>query len=334
MRTSAVRIGFIGCGGRARSHLDRFLALGGVAIAGCADPDVGAALALADRASLADRGSETPVPAFEDHRKLLRQTAPDAAAVFIPLQSHYRPTMDALQAGCHVFCDKLSTNLQEASDIVSLARARDLTVGVDRPLRHCPSLVEARRRLAAGAFGPVRMVVTSVTRPDWTTCVKEGSLPAPPSAQAEGGLLATTGDDLIDVLLWTTGQRPLDVAAFPARCAAAGELAAAASIRLSDGTLVALGTWTLSPGTLFAVEYFGELGRMRASDLTLEEEPRDKPPHQIPLPTPSTTSEGNFVAAVSGLAQPACPAGQALETVRLLDAITRSAATGQIVRLV
>jgi predicted dehydrogenase len=305
-----------------------------VAIAGCADPDIKAALTLADRASLGDRGSETPVPAFDDHRELLRRTAPDAVAVFMPLQSHYRPTIDALQAGSHVFCDKLSTSLQEASDIVGLARARNLTVGVDRPLRHCPSLIEARRRLAAGSIGHVRIVFTTATRPDRATSAYEGSLPAPGSGPTAGGKPANTGDDLIDVLLWTAGQLPVEVAAFPARRDAVSELAAAATIRLSDGTLVALAISEVSPGTLFSVDYFGELGRMHATDLTFEEEPRDQPPCQVPLPAPSMTSEGNFVAAITGLAQPTCPAAEALETVRLLDAIARSAATGQIVRLV
>ena len=43
MRTSVVRIGIAGCGMAARIHLDRLLALEGVAIVGCADPDLSAA---------------------------------------------------------------------------------------------------------------------------------------------------------------------------------------------------------------------------------------------------------------------------------------------------
>ena len=62
MRTSVVRIGIAGCGLAARIHLDRLLALEGVEIVGCADPDLSAAAALADRASATSRdGSATPV---------------------------------------------------------------------------------------------------------------------------------------------------------------------------------------------------------------------------------------------------------------------------------
>ncbi len=77
--------------------------------------------------------------------------------------------MDALQAGCHVFIEKpLSTNLQEAADIVSLARARDLKVGVGHQFRLCPSLIEARERIARGLIGPLRLVTCTLARP-WLT---------------------------------------------------------------------------------------------------------------------------------------------------------------------
>ena len=124
VKSPVVRIGIAGCGLAARIHLDRLLALEGVAIVGCADPDPVAAAALADRASIgASSGTNRSIRSFTDHRELLATEAPDALAIFSPHLSHYRHSMDALQAGCHVFIEKpLSTNLQEAADIVSLAR--------------------------------------------------------------------------------------------------------------------------------------------------------------------------------------------------------------------
>ena len=77
--------------------------------------------------ALADAAPATggPVPAFADHAELIRQATPDALAVFTPHLAHYRPTIDGLQAGCDVFVEKpLSTNVQEAVDVVNVARAR------------------------------------------------------------------------------------------------------------------------------------------------------------------------------------------------------------------
>jgi predicted dehydrogenase len=66
----------------------------------------------------------------------------------------------------------------------------------------------------------------------------------------------------------------------------------------------------------------------------LEEELNDSPGRDVALPLASQTIDGNFVAALTNGSPLCCPADQALDTVRLLEAIARSAATGQIVRLI
>jgi predicted dehydrogenase len=335
MGTPVLRIAIAGCGQAARIHLERLLAEEGVAIAGCADPDLAAARALADRAAKGREPASTSVPSFTDHRALLRETTPDALAIFSPHRAHYRLAMDALQAGCHAFIEKpLSTNLQEAADIVALARARDLRVGVGHQYRLAPSLAEARRRLADGAIGPVRLVSATLTRP-WLTTLGDAENAwrfAPESAG--GGILADVGDHLVDALLWTTGQAAREVGAVQSRREPDIDLVTAAAIRLADDTPATLAISGVSPGTLFAIEYFGELGRLRATELTLEEERSDSARHDVPLPPPDRTIDGDFIAALRGRAPLCCPAEEAIATVRLLEAIARSAATRQIVRLI
>jgi predicted dehydrogenase len=335
MRTSALRIGIAGCGAAARIHLDRLLAEDGVVIVGCADPDPEAAQALADRATTLEGSRDAKVPAFADHRELLRQAAPDALAIFSPHRSHYRLAMDALQAGCHVFIEKpLSTNVQEAADIVGLARGRNLKVGVGHQYRLAPSLVAARQRLAAGSIGPVRLVTAVLARPWLTTLGQAESAWRFDPESAGGGILADVGDHLVDALLWTTGQVAHEIGAIQSRREPDIDLVTAAAIRLADGTPATLAISGISPGALFVLEYFGELGRLRVTDRTLEEERPDSPRRDVPLPPPTRTIDGDFVAALSDLAPLCCPADQALDTVRLLEAIARSAATRQVVRLV
>ena len=320
-----------------RGHLDRLLALDGVKIVGCADPELPFARALADRASLgADGGSPAAVvPAFADHRELLRQIACDAVAIFTPHLSQYRLAMDALQAGCHVFIDTLrSTNAQEASDIVRLASGRNLKVGIGRQFRLCPSLVETRRLLAAGAIGRVRLVNAILARPWFATLAIEESTGRVNSELGGSGTVADAGDQLSDALLWTTGAVAEEVAAFRIRPDQGNDLVTAAAIKLSDGIAVTVATSGIAPGAFFELSYFGELGRLRVTDQTLEHELFDTPRHEVPLPASSQTIDGNFVAAIAGESRLCCPADEALDAVRLLDAITRSAATGQIVRLI
>jgi predicted dehydrogenase len=274
------------------------------------------------------------VPAFADHRELIRQAAPDVVAIFTPHLAHYRPALDALQADCHVFVEKpLSTNVQEAVDIVNLARGRGRTVGVGHQYRLSPSLIEARRRIADGAIGPLRLVTAALAQP-WLEAHggSENSWRFDPKVSG-GGLLADAGDHLIDALIWTTGQVAVEAAAVQHRTETGLDLATAAAIRLADGTPATLALSGVSPGTLFELTYYGERGRLHATDRSLMEEPGDAPARPVGLPKPAGSIDGDFMAAVASGASPCCPAEAALDTVRLLEAIARSAATGQVVRL-
>lgn len=331
--STQTRLGISGCGRAARIHADRLVRLGDVAIVGCADTDLAAAQDLAEHIGRSVGGPE--IPAFADHRELLDRLSPAALAVFTPHLSHYRPAMDALQAGCHVFIEKpLSTNLQEAADVVGLARGRKLLVGVGHQYRLRPSLVEVKRRLEAGTIGPVRLIVGTLAQP-WLAAHggAENSWRFDPKLSG-GGILADAGDHLIDALIWTTGQSGVEVAAFQSNHDSGLDLITAAAIRLSGGAQAALAVSGESPGAVFELNYFGERGRLRATDQTLEEALDGGPPRCVPLVETTESVDGNFIAALRSNIPLCCPAEQALDTVRLLEAITRSALTGQIQRIV
>ncbi len=337
MRLSVVRIGIAGCGLAARIHLDRLLALENVEIAGCADASLQSARALADRASLrgGESGNVKPVAAYSDHRDLLRQQAPQALAIFTPHLTHYRVTMDALQAGCHVFIEKpLTTNSQEAADIVSLARGRGLKVGVGHQFRLCPSLIETRRRVLSGEIGAIRLVTATLARPWLSTLAREESTWRFDPHVADSGILADAGDHLIDALLWTTGQKAGQVGALQSQRDPLIDLVTAAAIRLVDGTPVALAVSGIASGACFALTYYGEEGQLHATDHQLVEEKPASPRREVALPALDQTIDSNFIGALLNDTPLCCPADEALESVRLLEAITRSAATGQFVRLI
>ena len=333
MATTGLRIGIVGCGRAARVHLRRLLDVDGVRVVGCADLNPEAAGALAGSIP-PDKAEDGPVPTFADHVELIRQATPDAVAIFTPHLAHYRPAMDALQAGCHVFVEKpLSTNAQEAADIAKLARGRGLRVGVGHQYRLAPSLVEARRRVEAGVIGPLRLVVATLAQP-WLVDHRgpADSWRSDPKV-AGGGILTDTGDHLLDALLWVAGHPAVEVAAFQARLDSGLDVVTAAAIRLADGTPVALGLSGVSPGRLFELTLHGEAGRIRVTEADLIEEPGGEPGRTIPLPEPLETIDGNFVTALRDGGSPCCSADDAVDTVRLLEAIARSATSGQVVRL-
>jgi predicted dehydrogenase len=326
-----VRIGIIGCGRAARVHLARLASISGARIVGCADLHIDTARSFADAVPKVE-GETTP--AFADHNELLRQVTPDAVAIFAPHLAHYRPTLDALQAGCHVFVEKpLSTNVQEAVDIVNVARARRKKVGVGHQFRLLPSLREAKQRLAIGAIGPVRLAVAIMAQP-WLASHREvaDSWRFDPKV-AGGGILADEGDHLIDALLWSLGKVAVEAAAVQSRLESGLDLVTAAAVRLADGTPASIGLAGNSPRFLFELSFFGESGRIVVTEDRLIQESGATPGEVVPLPAPIENIDGNFVSAVRDETPLCCPADEALDTVRLLEAVARSAATGQAVRL-
>ena len=323
MASRELRLGIVGCGHAARIHVGRLRVIPDVLIVGCADPDEEAAKALA--ASIPD----SVVPSFADHRELLAATSPDAVAIFTPHRAHYRPAMDALQAGCHLFIEKpLSTNPQEAVDIINLARARSRKVAIGHQFRLAPSLAEARRRLADNQLGPLRLVTAVLAQP-WLASHSgpEDSWRLDPKVSG-GGMLADAGDHLLDALIWTTGRPAMEVAAIQETGPRGIDLVTAAAIRLEGGVPATFALSGVSPGPLFELTFHGELGRLRATDRELT----DETGQSIELPPLSVDIDANFVAAVRGDQAPCCPADSALDTVRLLDAIARSTAIGGIAR--
>lgn len=326
-----VRIGIAGCGYAARIHAGRLAALEGVEVVGCADTERAAAEALAGSLAQAGRG---PVPAFAEPRDLLGQCRPDVLAIFTPHRSHYRLALDALQAGCHVFIEKpLSTNVQEAVDIANLARARGRTVAVGHQFRLMPSLVEARRRLAAGAIGRLRLVVALMAAP-WLVrhTGPEDTWRLDPKAGGTG-ILADTGDHLLDALLWTTGRPAIEVAAIQDRTPTGLDVITAAALRLADEIPATLAISGAAAADFFEIRYLGEHGDLRATPEALLQSQQGADAVAVPLPAPGPSIDADFVAAIQAGHAPCCTADEALDTVRLLEAISRSVASRQVVRV-
>lgn len=329
MSTSELRIGIIGCGRSSRIHVERLRAVAGTEVVGCADINAESARTMAESLP----GS---VPHFTEAKELLTRTAPQAVSIFASHRAHYRLAMDALQAGCHVFIEKpLSTNLQEAHDIVKLARARSRKVGVGHQFRLSPNLVEARRLLAEGAIGRLRLVTAVLARPWLAGHSGPSDTWRLDPRVSGGGILADAGDHLLDSLLWTTGRTTLEVAAIQERLSLGLDVVTAASLRLSDAVLATIAVTGVAAAPVFELTFHGEAGKLRATPQGLWRAESDVEtavslPGEASIP-PSI--DANFIAAVRDEAPLCCPAEDAIETVRLLEALGRSAVSGQVVRL-
>jgi predicted dehydrogenase len=96
--------------------------------------------------------------AFYDAQKMLDEVKPDCVSVttggYEYGSDHHKPTMEALQAGCHVLCEKpISNEIAEGEEMVATAREKQLCLGVNLNHRFTPAARLAKKWVEDGRLG-------------------------------------------------------------------------------------------------------------------------------------------------------------------------------------
>ncbi|HZJ75172.1 MAG TPA: Gfo/Idh/MocA family oxidoreductase [Clostridia bacterium] len=103
-------------------------------------------------------GEKLGVPYFYSAREMLEALKPDICSVstggFEYASDHFEPTMEALEAGCHVLGEKpISNNLIEAQKMVDTAERLKLCYGIDLNHRFTPAARQAKKWQDEGRIG-------------------------------------------------------------------------------------------------------------------------------------------------------------------------------------
>ena len=135
---------------------------------------VGVCDILKDRADAA--AARLDVPAFYDAQKMLDALAPDLVSVATGGveygSDHYQPTLQALEAGCHVLCEKpICNEIPPAEAMVAKAAEKNLCFAVDFNHRFTPAARLAKRWLDEGRLGDLLFVNMAM----WITNPNESS---------------------------------------------------------------------------------------------------------------------------------------------------------------
>jgi predicted dehydrogenase len=111
-------------------------------------------------AALAEqRAEELGCPAFPDYQAMIQATRPDVVVIMTPHPFHAEIAIAALDAGCHVLCEKpMAVHVGEADAMIAAAaRARRL-LAVSLQFRHRPEIVAAKRLVEDGRLGALQRV--------------------------------------------------------------------------------------------------------------------------------------------------------------------------------
>ena len=143
-----VKIGIIGCGGIANGkHMPSLKALNRVDMVAFCDLQI-------ERAEKAAQEFGTPdAKVYTDYKELLKDKTIDVVHVCTPNRDHSYITVDALEAGKHVMCEKpMAINSVEAKKMLDAAKrnGKKLTIGYQTRQRSDSQFLKAEAE--AGTF--------------------------------------------------------------------------------------------------------------------------------------------------------------------------------------
>ncbi|MDP9096733.1 MAG: Gfo/Idh/MocA family oxidoreductase [Pseudomonadota bacterium] len=116
-----------------------------------------------------------PFPVFTSLDEMLATAKPDIVAVITPPRSHFGITLTALNAGCHVLCEKpFMMSLEEADEVIETATRAGRLVAVNNEFRFMRSHLAAKAQIGRPGFGKLQFIsinqtfhVTEATETGW-----------------------------------------------------------------------------------------------------------------------------------------------------------------------
>jgi predicted dehydrogenase len=201
--STPIRVLVAGCGNMGASHARAYHRMPEFEIVGL----VSRGPASRERLS-AELGG---LPGFSDYYAALAATKPDAVSINTYPETHGPYARAALDAGCHVFCEKpLAETVEEAQSIVDAAHARDRKLVIGYILRVHPAwvrFIEIARTLGKPLV--MRMNLNQQSR--GTAWQSHRNLMESMSPIVDCGV------HYVDVMCQMTGARPVRVSAIGAR---------------------------------------------------------------------------------------------------------------------
>ena len=189
-----VKLGIIGCGGIANSkHMPALKKMEDVEMVAFCD-------IIEERAKKA--AEEFGVPGakyYTDYKELLKDESIEVVHVCTPNREHSFITVDALEAGKHVMCEKpMAINTEEAQKMLDAARrtGKMLTIGYQN--RYRPDSQYLKKACEAGELGEIYYAKAHAIRrravPTWGVFLNE--------YEQGGGPLIDIGTHALDLTLW------------------------------------------------------------------------------------------------------------------------------------
>jgi predicted dehydrogenase len=148
-----------------------------------------------------------------DYHAILEDPEVDVVHVCTPNYLHFPMVRDSMEAGKHVICEKpLATSVEEGTQLVKLAREKNLANATFHNLRYYPMVQQMRRMREAGELGEVLVVQGSYSQ-DWLLYDTDWNWRIDSKANGRSRCMADIGSHWCDMAEHVTGQRITSVCA-------------------------------------------------------------------------------------------------------------------------
>jgi predicted dehydrogenase len=278
---------------------------------------------------------------FTDYHQMLALKELDAVSVALPNNLHAPVSIEAMENGKHVLCEKpMAMNAAEAENMKNCAERTGKTLMLNFNMRFMQTAATIRPLTISRQLGTIYHVTTTYTR--------RNGYPNPGSwfgqkSKSGGGPLIDLGVHRLDLALWLMDYpRPIAVTGKTYNHLArkkfkSGEFDcedfSVAMIRFENGaTLYLAASWDghQQEQTEQTMQMYGTEGSIFERDGQIMlctnngEEPEVK---KLPLKEPSETSQEHFVNSILNDTPPGPSAEHGVIVMKILDAIYESAAT-------
>jgi predicted dehydrogenase len=148
-----------------------------------------------------------------DYRTLLADKTIEAVHVCTPNVLHFPMAKAALEAGKHVICEKpLATSVDEAQQLVKLAKAKNAANCTFHNLRYYPLVQQIRRMREAGELGEIYAVQGTYSQ-DWLLYDTDWNWRIDPSSNGKSRAFADIGTHWCDMIEHLSGLRITELCA-------------------------------------------------------------------------------------------------------------------------
>jgi len=199
IKAAIVGTGFIG-----PAHLEALRRLPNVEVIGLCEVNIELAKEKADSLG---------IPHAYTFEEIL--SVPDIEVVHIctPNFLHFSQAKAVLLAGKHVICEKpLATKIDEAEELVQLARERGLINAVHFNLRYYPMVRQMKTMRENGELGDIYSIMGSYLQ-DWLFFKNDYNWRLEPDKSGDSRAIADIGSHLLDLTEYVTGLKVVEVMA-------------------------------------------------------------------------------------------------------------------------